>query len=213
VNNFSRAYLETLLTYGSDAAVSHLSNAYLYLGTGDMKPCDLSAETLTTTRNRGFITRWNKLSASKEIQLFGQLHSDICNMPLYLLAGVRLHIRLTKAKSGFYLMHKIGDTKTTFKFLDAQLLVRSVQPNPAILIAHTSTLSAGSLARYNLTRVELKTFTFSSGSKSLSIDNAALGPLPKRLLFTMVKNTDFIDCLTATPLYFDITISAIFSCS
>jgi len=29
----------------------------------------------------------------------------------------------------------------------------------------------------------------------LFIDNAVLGPIPKRLLFTMVKNTDFIGSL------------------
>jgi len=35
-------------------------------------------------------------------------------------------------------------------------------------------------------------FTFSTGSKSLSFDNAVLGPNHKCLLFTMVKNADFI---------------------
>jgi len=38
-----------------------------------------------------------------------------------------------------------------------------------------------------MTSVELKTFIFSGGSQSLYIDNAVLGLLPKRLLFTMVK--------------------------
>jgi hypothetical protein len=66
-----------------------------------------------------------------------------------------------------------------------------LRPNPAILSAHTATLSAGSLARYNLTRFELKTFTLSLWSKTLSIDNAVIDHLPKRVLFTMVKNTDF----------------------
>jgi hypothetical protein len=80
-----RSYLETLLNYGSEAAVSHLSSAYWYLYTGDMKPCDPAAETLTSATNRGFISRWNELSASKEIQLFERLHSYICNVPLYLL--------------------------------------------------------------------------------------------------------------------------------
>jgi hypothetical protein len=35
-----RVYLETLLTYGTDAASSHLSNSYLYLHNGDMQPSD-----------------------------------------------------------------------------------------------------------------------------------------------------------------------------
>jgi len=95
-------------------------------------------------------------------------------------------------------------SKTVFKFLDAQLLVRSVRPNPnpGILLAHNLTLNKGSLARYNLTRVELKTFTFSAGSNTFSIDNAVLGSIPKRLLFTMVKNTDFIGSLDSNPYKF-----------
>jgi len=43
-----RAYLETLLTYGSDASASHLTNSYWYLNTGDMQPCDPTAETHTS---------------------------------------------------------------------------------------------------------------------------------------------------------------------
>jgi len=53
-----------------------------------------------------------------------------------------------------------------------------------------------------MTRVELKTFTFSAGSKSLSIDNAVLGPVPKRLLFTVVKNADFKGTMDTNPYKF-----------
>jgi len=53
-----------------------------------------------------------------------------------------------------------------------------------------------------MTRVDLKTFTFSAGSKSRSIDNAVLGPLPKRLLLTMIKNTDFNGSAETNPYKF-----------
>jgi len=33
----------------------------------------------------------------------------------------------------------------------------------------------------------MKTFTFSAGPKSLNIDKAVLGPIPKHLLLTMIK--------------------------
>jgi len=33
-----RAYLVTLLTYGTDSALSHLSNSHWYLDSGDMQP-------------------------------------------------------------------------------------------------------------------------------------------------------------------------------
>ena len=85
-------------------------------------------------------------------------------------------------------MNKRADTKSSFKFLDDYLLFRRVQPNPAILEAQVKALEKGALARYNMTRVDHKNFTYSAGSKSRFIDNAVLGPLQKRLLFTMIKN-------------------------
>jgi hypothetical protein len=87
-------------------------------------------------------------------------------------------------------MNTSADSKTDFKFLEAKLLVRRIKASPRILLAYNVTLEKG-LARYNLTRVELNTFTFSGGSQSLSIDHAVLGTIPKRLLFTLVKNKEF----------------------
>jgi len=50
-------------------------------------------------------------------------------------------------------------------------------------------------------------FTISAGSKSLSIDNAVLGPTPKRLFVTMVKYTAFIGLLNTKPYKFQHYIS------
>jgi len=99
-------------------------------------------------------------------------------------------------------MNATGDSKTTFKFLDAKLFVKRIRPHPNLLSAHNDNLIDGAIARYNLTRVELKSFTFSPGSNSLSIDNLVLGPIPKRILFTMVKNTDFLGSMTTNPFNF-----------
>jgi hypothetical protein len=43
------AYLETLLTYGNDAAESHLSNACRYKDDDDLQPCDPTADETKTT--------------------------------------------------------------------------------------------------------------------------------------------------------------------
>ena len=83
-------------------------------------------------------------------------------------------------------MNNDAFSKIAFKFLDVWLLIKCVKPDPTIPLAHNATLVKGPLARYNLPRVELKTFTFSSGAQSLSIYNAVLERVTKRLLFTMV---------------------------
>jgi len=121
-----------------------------------------------------------------------------------------MQIRLTKAKDDFYIMNSHTGTKTraTFKFLDAELIVRRIRPSPKIFVAHTEALSKGCLDRYNVTRVELKTFTYAGGPPAISINNAVLGMLPKRLLFTMVKNTDFLGSRDSKPLnlrHYDLT--------
>jgi hypothetical protein len=98
-------------------------------------------------------------------------------------------------------MNTSADSKTQFKFLDAKLLVRRIRANPQIPLAHEETLKTD-LARYNMTRVELKTFTFSAGPQSLSIDQAVIGRIPKRLLFTMIANKDFLGTIDTNPFRF-----------
>ena len=127
---------------------------------------------------------------------------NICNVPLILPKGVKFQIKLTKAKKAFYLLSNRADTKATFKFQEVLLYVKRIRPAPSILASHNEALLAGYPTRYNFTRVELKTFTYSAGSQSLTINNAVLGFLPKRLLFTMVKNTDFLGTADSNPFKF-----------
>jgi hypothetical protein len=98
-----------------------------------MQPSVATAGTHTSATNNGFIARWPRRSDSRDVQLLGRLHTDMCNVPLFLLQRVPLQIKLTKARPSFYPMNKSADTNTNFKFLDAYLLVIRVQPNPVIL--------------------------------------------------------------------------------
>ena len=91
-----RSLLETLLTYGNDAATTHLTNVMWIFGDGYLAACDLTAADST---NKVFITRWSLTKKSQEIELNGLIHTDICNVPVYLLPGVRLRIMFTKAMS------------------------------------------------------------------------------------------------------------------
>jgi len=53
-----------------------------------------------------------------------------------------------------------------------------------------------------MTRVTLKTSTFSSEASSLSNDQTVTGHLPKRLLFAMVDNSDFPVAINTNPYIF-----------
>ena len=84
----------------------------------------------------------------------GEYIAIYAKVPKFLLPGIKLQIKFTKAKSSFYLMSTKADSTTTFKFLDAQLLVRRIKANPKIPLAHEALLKT-ELALYPITRVEL----------------------------------------------------------
>jgi hypothetical protein len=132
--------------------------------------------------------------------MYGRIHSNLCNVFRFLLPGGGLHIKFTKAKPSVYLMNTKTDFTTVFKFLNAKLYVRRITAYRSILLAHNDTLKTY-LAYYDMTRVALKTFTFSSGSSSLSFDQAVTGHLPKRLLFAMVDN-EFLGTVNSNPYRF-----------
>ena len=160
-------------------------NALRHLDTGNMKGGVITKP--NETNNDGFVQRWNRMKKSQTIEMYGRIHSDICNVPLYLLSGVKIQIKFTKAKQAFFVISNKADSKVKFVFKEAKLYVKRIRPNASTLFSHNEALLKGYPARYNLTRVEPKTFTFASGSRSLSVDNAVLGVLPKYLIFTMVK--------------------------
>ena len=100
-----------------------------------------------------------------------------------------------------------------FKVLEALLYVKRIRTSAAAITAHNETLLEGYPVRYNLTRIELKTFTFAAGSQSLSMDNAVLGRLTKRLIVTTIRNTDFLGSMSSNPfnfLHYDLTHFAMY---
>jgi len=130
--------------------------------------------------------------------MYGRIHTDICNVSKFIIPGVRIQIKFTNAKQDICLMSGTPDSKTTFRFLPARLHVRRVRANSIIMLSLSKTLNT-TPAIYNLTRVELKIFTFSAGTQSLSIDNAVIKRLPKRLLFAMLANKDFVGSTDTNP--------------
>ena len=98
------------------------------MDTGDLQPC---VPTKAESRNTVFIARRNLVKQSKEVQLLGRLHSDICNVIPYLFPGVKLQIKVTKGKRAFYLMNTKADSTSKFQFPEAYLFVNRIRPNPA----------------------------------------------------------------------------------
>jgi hypothetical protein len=110
---------------------------------------------------------------TQEDQIIGRIQADLFNLPRLLIPGVKIHVRLTKAKDSFYLMNTERTSISTFKFLEAKLNIRRVRPNPDVLTSYQLALAKG-MMRFEFTRVELRAHTFGKSTKSFTLDNAIL---------------------------------------
>jgi hypothetical protein len=54
-----------------------------------MLPCD-STKAAKVTTNAAFVARWNRQKLRKEIEMYGRMRSDICNVSEFILPGVGL---------------------------------------------------------------------------------------------------------------------------
>ena len=132
-------YVETLLTYATYAADSHLKVANWQLEEGNLLVGDCSKP--NEVSNMGFLARWNHVKKSLEVHMYGGLHADICNVPTHIINGVKMKKKLTKAKPAFYLLSNKKDSKTYFKVLEALLYVKRIRPSTRVLTAHSELYS------------------------------------------------------------------------
>lgn len=179
--NYSyRAYLETLLNYGTDALNTHL----------EIIGWDSTLE-----------NRKNLIKNSSILELYGKIHADILNQPLLLLNNVNLRITLDLNKPEFYFISSSPNDDSKLKILEASLYVKHCSINPNVLIAHHKTLERTN-AKYHYKRCEVKSFTVARGN-SINLDNIIIGQLPTSLIFIMMDNDAYIGSKTKDPFQFN----------
>ena len=182
-----KAYLETLLSYGSDAKDSHLTSQLWYLDdSAHMNDTDPYKE----GTNNGLKDRTRFITGSKSVEMIGRLHCDIFQQDRYLLNKVDMHIKLVRSPETFHLMSAAGvPVKTVIE--DAVMYVRKVKVSPTIANKHNQLLTSGQLVKYPIRRGVVSTFTIAQGTMSANKDNVISGQLPRRVVIGLCSNAAF----------------------
>lgn len=189
-----KAYIETLLNYGSAAKNSHLTSGLWYADTsGKMNNTD--------DENAGFSTRCRLTKQSANTDLIGHLHCDIFNQEKFLINGVELRVKLVKSRNSFVLMSRENQSGKVV-INDASLLIRRVKISPTVLVAHSKVLEM-TTAKYAITRTEIKVVTIPAGVQGKTLDNIFLGQIPKRCIIGFVSNKAFNGDLNSNPFNFE----------
>lgn len=194
-NNYAyRAMIESLLSHSYDSLSTHTECSALYMDTPKL------LENLEEKKNLGLDKRKKLIEQSREFELIDRLHADMLNQQKYLLNNVDLRIILSLHEAPFYTLEK-ATSKSMVKILDATLFINHITISDAVLTAHEQVL-ARSNAFYPYTRVEVKSFTVSQGSTSLSLQNVCMGQLPRFIVFCMVSNAAYTGKRDANPFNF-----------
>ena len=192
------AYIETALSYSSDAMETQLTSQLWYKDTaGRMDSVALADD---DTANAGFQSRRNYTTQSHVVEMMGRLHVDMFLQDRFLLNGVDVKIRLVRTKDAFALM--AGDVNPTYEvnFVDASVFARKATLSTAVQMAHINALDKGT-AKYPLHPVDCKVYTIPQGAMSHTHENLFLGTLPKRLVLCCIDNDAFNGSYAKNPFY------------
>lgn len=190
-----RAYIETLLNYGSDYKKSFLTSECFYKDTaGHLDATD------ETQGNEGLKKRAEFIAGSKVLDMIGNLHCDLFYQDRLLLNMVNLKLKLIRSKPEFCLIASKPENYNVV-IEHASLFVRKVKVSPGVSIGHAKALEK-TTAKYPMDRILCKMYSISKGVYSFSQDNVFLGQLPKRIILTCVDNDAFNGTYTTNPFHF-----------
>ncbi|XP_055383294.1 uncharacterized protein F54H12.2-like [Condylostylus longicornis] len=128
-NYHYRAYIESLLNYGTDAATTHLECAGWILDKPNIARSD----------NNGSKERQKLHHNSNIVELMGKLRVDMFNQPTLLINNVDIRILFTLEKPDFFLIADDSE-ESQLKIVEANLFMRHVTINPSVLLAHNAVL-------------------------------------------------------------------------
>ena len=131
------------------------------------------------------------------------MHLDLFHQPRLILSGCNVKLKLFRNSVESVIKKDTADNaRLVVQIEETYLNVRRVKLSPHEHLHIESTLTKVA-AKYPITRVELKTFTISSGINSLMLNNIVSGKLPNRIIYGLTKHTNFIGSHTKPNFIFN----------
>ena len=188
-----KAYIETVLSFGTESKQSQLTASMWYKDTNNFS---------LDQHNEGYVKRKELARESHLIDMMGKLHLDLMFQDRYILNHTPIKLRLTRSKDKFAIVSPTDNTVFRVKLDSVKMMIRKVQVNSVIQAAHAKALEMGT-AKYPITRGECKTYTVSSGTRSHAEENLYSGQIPKRIVIGFVRNSGINGTYQTNPFQFE----------
>ena len=193
-----RAYIETLLSYGTDAKVTQLTGQLWHKDTAiHMDVVELVDGPVA---NAGFVARREIIVRSRVFDMMGRLNVDLLLQDKFLINGVDVKIRLVRSKSAFALMAGGPNSDYRITIVNATLFAKKDTLNPTVQMAHIKALERNTL-KYPMRSVDCKVYSIPAGARSHTHENLFLGTLPKRLVLCCIDNDAYNGAYAKNPFH------------
>jgi hypothetical protein len=189
-----KSVIESLLSYGSDAARTHLYNERCKLDDPD-KYEDIDSDSFKARR------KW--IEGSKYMDFNAPLHLDVLNVDKYFPDGLDVNIKFQRERDSFSLIVPTGTT-TEYKIIirNLSLYFRRVVLGDAVYAEHARLFAAGHRAYYPITRNTLRAKTIFPKEESIRFDNLFQGTLPETLIMCVLDGGAYAGNIHKNPFHF-----------
>ena len=147
---------------------------------------------------------WEVKKGNPESEAFIRLHLPLCNQPRLIPNGVTIKLRLLRNPDEFVIIKSAGAAGENISLsLEAcSLFVRRITPTPTILLDHAETLSKTNCI-FPIQRIWGKCSTLTKGSRDFDLPNITQGPLPDRVIVSLVTTKAFSGSMDTDPFKFE----------
>jgi hypothetical protein len=174
-----QAYIQNLFNFSHLAKDSHLSSVLWY---------EDAANQLLDLKTGGNRARRKLVEKSSECEMMGKLHCNLLSIDKYLPNEINMKVEFYRNPAALVCLTSEANVKLKIEILDMTLMVRKLDINPGILVAHAKLLETTTM-KLGYRRVEMQNYTLPAGIMQKSLDNLFLSRVPSRLVFGLVYNS------------------------
>ena len=189
-----RAYIPTILTYGTEAKCTWLTNQLFIKDTTEM-------DANSGTGNKGLNERTLYTDLSQTVHLMGPLYSDVWQMERWIIPGVSLNLSLWRNNNDFLLMTSNLVKKYNVEITEAKLIVCYCTLQQPAYLAFEAALSL-SAAKYPLLKTELKNYSLPKDSTDKTFEDVFNGKIPSKVVVGFVLDEAYHGSRTKNPYNF-----------
>ncbi|MCP4458743.1 MAG: hypothetical protein GY816_12080 [Cytophagales bacterium] len=187
-----RAYLETLLNYGSDAKSTQLqASMYAKDTAGKMLDAD----------NDGYNTRAEYANESRHVELMAPIHTDIFNQDRLMLNRMSVRLELHRNSNAFSLMGSANHGDCKVEVIKMSWFVRKVEILNSLSLSLEANLNKH-VAKYPIRRIVCKTLHINGGRRDSPNNVLFSGQVPRRMIIGCVDKDSFFGSYRHNPFNF-----------